>query len=333
MITTISAFMVKITPPRRAEGQEHRDQHAGRGAERAAERKGEGRDARHVDADEAGRGRVDRDRPHRRAGPRPGQRQVEAEADDHGEEEGEQPVGGDRRAEHVDRHQEVGVAVELAAEDRQHQPLHHEQEAEGEEDRVALELVAGLGALDQRREQEVVDQPVQDEGRRHDQDQPGERAHRARGEQPPRGEGGGDDELAIGEVHDPGDAVLQRQPQRHGGVETAEDQPRDDDLDDDHAWTTAGACFEARASRSHLSMREGMSSIAGAMAAPQMEYTNLLILRCSIAERSSLEGRPSFVQVCASRPATRWRPYCAGFHAGLGATGSCAPAIDVGASP
>ena len=75
--------------------------------------------ARHVDADEARRARIDGDGADRRAGARPGQREVEADADARGEGEA-RPAGWPRRvdAEHVDRHEQVGVAVVLAAEER-----------------------------------------------------------------------------------------------------------------------------------------------------------------------------------------------------------------------
>ena len=55
MITMISAFMVKTTPDRGIEGQKHADEHAAGRDQRAAERKGQRRDVRHVDADQARR--------------------------------------------------------------------------------------------------------------------------------------------------------------------------------------------------------------------------------------------------------------------------------------
>ena len=77
MMTTISAFMVKTTPDRGAEGQEHADQHAAGGDQRAAEREGERRDRGDVDRDQLRGDRIDRDGADRGAVPGARQREIE----------------------------------------------------------------------------------------------------------------------------------------------------------------------------------------------------------------------------------------------------------------
>ena len=64
MITTISAFMVNTTPIEALKVRNMLISTPRGGDQRAAEREGEGRRAAHVDRDELGRDRIDRDRAH-----------------------------------------------------------------------------------------------------------------------------------------------------------------------------------------------------------------------------------------------------------------------------
>jgi hypothetical protein len=54
--------------------------------------------------------------------------------------------------------------VVLAAEYHKHDALHDEQQAEGGEDRVTLQHVAIASAAHERRQQHLVDRPVEGKG-------------------------------------------------------------------------------------------------------------------------------------------------------------------------
>ncbi|MPN42326.1 hypothetical protein SDC9_189883 [bioreactor metagenome] len=78
--------------------------------------------------------------------------------------------------EQLDWFGEVGVRVVVAAEQGEHDALQDEQQAEGREDAVDLEHAAILRPAYQRGQQVAIDQPVQHEGGRGDDQQTPQRA-------------------------------------------------------------------------------------------------------------------------------------------------------------
>ena len=201
---------------------------------RAAEREGEAGDLAHVDGDEACGGGVDGDGADR--GSRPGAHEqcIEDETQGDREAEGDQPVHGNRRPGDGDRDREIRIAVVLPAEQDEGDALNHEEQAEGRQDRVDLEGIPRLRPPDERHQQHPIDEPAGREAGRQHQDHPDERTEREGGEEQVGGEGGGDENLAIGEVHDPRDAVLEREAHGDEGIHAAEDQAAENDVDDQH---------------------------------------------------------------------------------------------------
>ena len=145
--------------------------------------------------------------------------------------ERDQPVQRDIRAEHVHRDRQVVHGVELAAEQHQHHALQDEQQAEGREDRIDLEHGAVLRALHQRHQHDLVEQPVDREADRDRDEQPDQRADGEGGEAPQPAERGRDQALAVRQVHDARDAVLEREPHGDERIHAAEHGAGEHDID------------------------------------------------------------------------------------------------------
>src|SRR5580693_10280335 len=73
-------------------------------------------------------------------------------------------------AENENRPRQIGIVQVLAAENRQQNTDRDEADAEGRQNAVDLELALALGASDERIDENSIDRPVQDKGRRRDQE-------------------------------------------------------------------------------------------------------------------------------------------------------------------
>ena len=122
----------------------------------------------------------------------------------------------------------------MAAECDQHDALDDEQHAEGHKDAVDLLRAAVLAASHEPLEQEPVKQPVQHGRERDGQQQRHERAQPETPIEGDRAKGGRDQRLAIGEVHDACDAVLQRQAECDEGIHAPQHKARQDDVEQQH---------------------------------------------------------------------------------------------------
>ena len=88
------------------------------------------------------------------------------------------------------------------------------------------------------------------------------------------------------ELRDTGHPCRRNQRVRHPGARSCEGM----------RWTVRCGSFEARARRSHLRMRRLRLPEAEQRFATGMEADHLLILRCSVAWRPSLEGRTTQIR-------------------------------------
>src|SRR5690606_39930778 len=111
-----------------------------------------------------------------------------------------------------------------------HQSLQQEHQAERCQDRIHLELAPALGPVHQWLERYLVDAPVEGKCQRRNDEKPEDGVDRERGEQPEGDEASSDKRLAIGEIHDARDAVLERKAQRYQRVGPAQQYAGDDDL-------------------------------------------------------------------------------------------------------
>ena len=179
MITTISAFMVKTTP---IEALKVRNMltstpPAATSAPPSANANAEAR--RTSIATSCGGHRIDRDRANRGAAAGARQREIDRAADHGGEQQRDQPVDRDRAAEHRERDRQIGIAEILAAEDvTSAMPW-----TTNSRPKVARMLSTSsipwfLARRTSGTSSTLVDQPVEREGERHDDDEPDERAHR-----------------------------------------------------------------------------------------------------------------------------------------------------------
>jgi hypothetical protein len=87
-----------------------------------------------------------------------------------------------------------------------------------------------LGTPDQRQDQDTIDQPIDHERERYDQEERIKRGKPCAGIKPKCSEGTGYEDFAIRQIHDPCDSVLKLQPHRHQGVGAAEQESDDDDV-------------------------------------------------------------------------------------------------------
>jgi hypothetical protein len=192
---------------------------------------------------------------HRRADARARQQQPQRECQCERDTRRDQPVQRHRAAQDLHRYGEVGVREIRPAEDHQQHALHDEQQAEGGENAVHLQR-AGIGrATHQRHHRDAVHQPVDGEARGHGDGECCDRVHARHGEQHIGREAGGDGELAVGQVHDARDAVLQREADGDQRVDAAEHQARQHDVEQEHAVRPgarrAWGIAPARACRRH----------------------------------------------------------------------------------
>ena len=145
--------------------------------------------------------------------------------------ERDQPVQRDILAEHVHGDRQVVHGVELAAEQHQHPTLQDEQQAEGREDRIHLEHGAVLRALHQRHQHDFVEQPIDREADRDHDQQPDQRTDGEGGKTPQPAERSRDQALAVGQVHDACDAVLEREPHGDERIHAAQHGAGQHDID------------------------------------------------------------------------------------------------------
>ena len=110
-----------------------------------------------------------------------------------------------------------------------------------------------------------------------------ERTEREGGEEQVGGEGGGDENLAIGEVHDPRDAVLEREAHGDEGIHAAEDQPAENDVDDQHD--------DLKGQRLRLPGRLGGDDRASAFLGDRRDAVELAVLPLADAPHVLRAGR------------------------------------------
>jgi hypothetical protein len=110
----------------------------------------------------------------------------------------------------------------------------HEQQSEGCENGLALELIAGAGAARQRSHEDAVDEPVRPERRRDRQRHAQNRVDAEEGEHPERRKSGGHQKLAIGEIHDARHSILQVESHGDERVQAAQNDAAEYDFDHRH---------------------------------------------------------------------------------------------------
>jgi hypothetical protein len=231
IITTTSAFMVNSTPIDGLNVRKRAHERAGHRHQCAPARK---RDRGHrggIDADETRACRFDRERPHRGAEARAFEDQPDREPERTGDAEGQYAIG--REGEAYDAHWRVEIIVETVVrrERELRRALEHEQQSEGRQDSVALEVVAGARSADQRQHEKAIDQPIGAERHRHGQQHAKDRIDGCEREHPECGKRRGHEKFAVGEIEDAGDAVLQIEADRDQGVEATKDHAAQNDFD------------------------------------------------------------------------------------------------------
>ena len=132
---------------------------------------------------------------------------------------------------------EIVVEAVVGGKGQRRRAAQHEQQAEGGENRLAFQLLAGARAAHQRQHQEAVDQPIGGESQRHRERQAENRIDAEQRVHKESGEGRAHQELAISEVHDARHAVLQIEADRDERVEPAQDHAAENDFDQRHAAT------------------------------------------------------------------------------------------------
>ena len=115
IITTTSAFMVNSTPIAGLKVRKVLTSVPATATSAPPRREGDRRHRGGVDADQAGAGRLDRERTHRGAEPRALQEQPDREPERAGDAEGEHPVGGEGEADDLHRRVEIVVEAVVAA--------------------------------------------------------------------------------------------------------------------------------------------------------------------------------------------------------------------------
>jgi len=108
--------------------------------------------------------------------------------------------------------------------------LNNEHHAECREDAVDFQGVARTGAAHKRRQQYTVQDIARAKAERDDERQSDQRIQCPSGEQPIGGKGCRDEELAIGQVHDPRHAVLKCQSHGDQRVHAPEHEAGEDSV-------------------------------------------------------------------------------------------------------